>query len=181
MLSLPPFPLDRQAALPTQYAGDAGAHHFDDVFLADRAEEGIKLGFFAGDLDDVGGGSHVEYVAPEDFSQAHDFLATGIDRPCLHHHQFTFDVGGLGNVDELDHIDQLVQLLGDLFDNFRVARSNQGHARQRGVLRRGHGERLDVVATRREQAGNTRQSAGFVFDQDGDDMAHGFRQAPCRG
>jgi hypothetical protein len=173
-------PLDGQPALPAQYAGDAGAHHFDDVFLSHCVQEGIELGLFAGDFDDVSSGGHVEDVAPEDFGQALDFFAPAIDRTRFHHHQFALDVGGLGNVDELHHVNQFVQLLGDLFDDLIVARGDQGHAGQRRVLGRGHGQRFDVVAAGGEQPGHAGERAGFVFNQDGDDMAHRFRQAPFR-
>ena len=62
--------------------------------------------------------------------------------------QLALDVGTLGQVDQFDHVDQLVQLLGDLLDDRLVTGGDQGHARQRRVLGRGDGERLDVVTAR---------------------------------
>jgi hypothetical protein len=46
----------------------------------------------------------------------------------------------LGQVDDLDDVDQLVELLGDLFDDVIGADADDGHARQRGILGRGHGQ-----------------------------------------
>src|SRR5262249_34977140 len=77
-----------------------------------------------------------------------------------------------GEIDDLDHVDQLVQLLGDLLDHLVRARGDDRHARQRRVLGRGHGQRLDVVAARREQPRHARQRAGLVLEQHRDDVPH---------
>src|SRR6202008_111591 len=78
----------------------------------------------------------------------------------------------LRKVNHLDHLDELVQLLGDLFDHVVRAHRDDGHARHRLVLRRGDGERLDIVAARGEEARDARQRASFVLHQDGEDMSH---------
>jgi len=67
---------------------------------------------------------------------------------------------------------QLVELAGDLLDDLIGPRGDQRQARYRGVVGRRHRQRFDVVAARGEQPGDAREGAGFVLQQDRDDVAH---------
>lgn len=75
-------------------------------------------------------------------------------------------------VHQLDHFDQLVQVFGDLLDDFIVANGGQRQTRQGRVFGRGHGQAFDVVVALREQADYARQSAGFVFQKQGNNVPH---------
>ena len=79
---------------------------------------------------------------------------------------------GFREIDDLDHVDQLVELFGDLLEHFFGARGNNGHAREGCILGRRDGQGFDVVAASGKEAGYTRQGAGFVLDQDGNDVTH---------
>ena len=126
----------------------------------------------AGELDRVALVGHVEDAAAEDVGEALHLLAVLAGGAHLDQHQLALDVVALGQVDDLDDVDQLVQLLRDLLDHVVGADGDDRHPRQRRVLGRRHGQRLDVVAARREQPGNPRQRAGFVLDEDGEDVPH---------
>ena len=77
-----------------------------------------------------------------------------------------------GQVGDFQHIDVLARLLDDLRNHRIVAKGDQGQARYLGIMRGGDGQRIDVVAARREHAGDPRQGTGFVLQQHGNDMAH---------
>ena len=73
---------------------------------------------------------------------------------------------------ELERAGQLLDI--DLLDHLIAARSDDGHARERGIFGRRHGQRLDVVGAGGEQSRHPRQRARFVFEQDGDDVSHAY-------
>jgi hypothetical protein len=77
-----------------------------------------------------------------------------------------------GQVDHFHHFDQAVQVLGDLLDDVVRTAGDDGHARQRRIFGRRHGQRFDVVAAGREQTDHARQRAGFVFQQDRNNVSH---------
>ena len=66
---------------------------------------------------------------------------------------------------DLDHVDELVELLRDLVDRVGRPVEHDRHAGHRLVLRRPHGERVDVEAASREQARDPREDPGLVLDQ----------------
>ncbi len=82
-----------------------------------------------------------------------------------------------GHVLDRDHIDQFQQLRVDLRDDGIRSDGDQGHARDGGVVRRGDRQRLDVVAASGNQAGDAGERAGFVLQENRNDVAHG----PVRG
>ena len=126
----------------------------EDGGRVDRHQEGVVLGDGAGQLDGVGLVGDVDDAAAEDIGNTLHFIAILAGGTYLDEHQLTLDVRGFGQIDNLDDIDQLVELLGDLLDDFFGADADDGHARQRGIFGRCDGERLDVVASGGEQAGN---------------------------
>ena len=117
-----------------------------------------------GEFDGVGLVGHVDDAAAEDVGHALHFLAFLAHRAHLDQHQLALDVRAFGQVDHLHHVHQAVQVLGDLLDDFIRAGGDDGHARQRGVLGRRDGQRLDVVA-RAENNPTTRDSAPGSFSR----------------
>jgi hypothetical protein len=105
----------------------------------------------AGQLDGVALLGHVDDAAAEDVGHALHLLALLAHRAHLDQHQLALGVAAFGQVDDLDDLDQPVQVLGDLLDDLVGAGGDDGHARQRRVLGRRHGQALDVVAAGREQ------------------------------
>ena len=99
-------------------------------------------------------------------------LREGADVGCagagghLAHEQLALD-GHCGiEMPYLHHIDQLVQLLDDLFERSRLDVDHDGDATEPLVVRRRHGEGVDVESPAGEQAGNPRQHARLVLDPD---------------
>ena len=81
-------------------------------------------------------------------------------------------------IDHAMHVDQPFQLALDLRQHHGRARRDDGEAREvLLVLGLRHGEAVDVVAAAREQAGDARQHARLVVDQDGERVAS--RASPC--
>src|SRR5690606_38552250 len=170
--------LNLQDALAAADAGAAGTDGLQNRGAVDRIDEGIQLGLVAGQLDRVGLVGDVDDAAAEDIrSTLHffTFLADGTD---LDQHQFALDERAFGQIDDLDDFDQAVQVLGDLLDHVIRAAGDDGHARQRGILGRRHGQRFDIVRTGREQTDHARQGARFVFQQYRNDMAHHSSSEP---
>ena len=135
-------------------------------------QERVELLAGAGQLDRVALVGDVEDAAAEDVGEPLHLVAVLARRAHLDEHQLALDVVALGQVDDLHHLDQLVQLLGDLLDDVVGARGDDRHPRHRRVLGRRHGQRLDVVAARGEQARDARQRARLVLDEDGQDVSH---------
>src|SRR5690606_34873762 len=68
-------------------------------------------------------------------------------------------------LDDLDDVDELVELLGHLLERERVDVDDDGDARDLLVLRRAHGQGVDVERTPGEEAGDARQHARLVLDE----------------
>src|SRR5581483_358338 len=71
-------------------------------------------------------------------------------------------------VRELHYLDDLVDLLRDLLDVVGGAIDGEGNAREAGLLRVPHSERLDVEGPLAPLAGDTVENPRLVFNQ-GDD------------
>ena len=164
--------LDAQDAFAATDAAGSGSHGLEDGRAIDRDQEGVELGRIARELDGVALFSDIDDAAAEDLGHALHLLALLADGPHLHQHELTLGEAAFGQVDHLHHLDQAVQVLGDLLDDVVRPGGLDGHARQRRVFRRRHGERFDVVATGREQAHHAGKSAGLVFQQYSDDVFH---------
>src|SRR6185295_11908001 len=153
-------------------AARAGAHRLEDDALVDRLEEGVELAGGAGQLEGVAFLGDVDDAAAEDLRHPLHLVALLADRAYLDEHELALGVGALGQVDHLHHLDQAVQVLGDLLDHLVGAGGDDRHARQRGILGRCDGQGLDVVAAGGKEADHARQGAGFVFQEDCDDVLH---------
>jgi hypothetical protein len=119
-----------QRLLAESNAGGAGAHHFQNGFLVDGAQEVVQLASRAGQLDGVGRLGDIEHMAAENFRQPlhlSPLFAGGLG---LDQHQLALDGVGLAQVDQLDHIDQLVELLDNLLDDLLIAVGDQSQPRQ---------------------------------------------------
>ena len=145
-------------------------------------QERVELAAGAGQLDRVALVGDVEDAAAEDVGEPLHLVAVLARCAHLDEHQLALDVVALGQVDDLHDLDELVQLLRDLLDHVVRAGGDDRHPRHRRVLGRRHRQRLDVVAARGEQAGDARQRARLVLDEDREDVALMHRlTAPPRG
>ena len=88
----------------------------------------------------------------------------------LEQRQLARDRVGRLEVADLQDVDELVQLLGDLVDRVQRTVERQRDPRQVLVVGRADGQRVDVEAAPREQAGDPGQDAGLVLDEDREDV-----------
>src|SRR5207248_2245294 len=70
------------------------------------------------------------------------------------------------HVADLEHVDELVKLLRHLVDRVDGAVDGERDPRDVRVVGGAHGEGVDVEAAAAEQAGDARQHAGLVLDQE---------------
>ncbi len=77
-------------------------------------------------------------------------------------------------VDQLDHFDKFVEVLGDLLDHLIMAYGGERQTRQGRVFGRRNRQAFDVVVALGEQTDDARQCTRFVFQQQGNDMAHDY-------
>ena len=134
-----------------------------------RSNESI-LSCDAGDLDRQRAARDVDDLGLEDLGELHD-LGAALDRgvdPEQRHLAGDRRVGL--HVADLDHVDELVKLLGHLVDRVHGAVEGERDPRDVGVLGRADRERVDVEAAAAEQAGDPRQDAGLVLDQQREDV-----------
>src|SRR5579862_3195794 len=177
--SLAPFPRpsprlsNSQDPLAPADTGRTGTDSFQNHPRLDCLQERVELLAGAGQLDRVALVGDIEDAAAEDVGEALHLVAILAGRAHLDEHQLALDVVALGQVDDLHDLDKLVQLLGDLLDDVVGTARDDRHPRHRRVFRRRNGQRLDVVAARGKQSRDTRQRAGFVLDQNGEDVSHG--------
>ena len=134
-----------------------------------RSKESIFV-LGAGDLDREGAAGDVDDVRVEDLCELHD-LAAALDRRVHAEERHLASHGPVGlHVADLDHVDELVELLGDLVDRVDGAVERERHARDVRVLGGADRQRVDVEAAAAEQAGDAREDAGLVLDQEGEDV-----------
>jgi hypothetical protein len=152
----------------------AAAYHFQQLGeLAQLLDEGVDLRLTRGEFHHEPFHCRVEHAtAAPDHRTAHRIGVGGIDAQ-LQEHQLALQVHPAGHVQNVHDIHELVQLVDDLLDHRIRAGCDQGQARDSGVIGRGYREGLDVVAAGRKQARHPGQGAGFVLQQDGNDVAHG--------
>src|SRR5215204_5193696 len=154
-------------------AGDgdlARAGHLDEAERAHHALE--RLDFLPGarDLHDHGAARDVDDLAAEDLHDLHDLAAARAVGGDLEQRELARDRVGRLEVADLDHVDQLVQLLGDLVDRVHRPVEGERDARERLVVGRAHGERVDVEPPPREEPGDPGQDARLVLHEDGQDV-----------
>ena len=78
-------------------------------------------------------------------------------------------------LDDLDHVDQLVELLGDLLEGLVFDIHHNRDPGQALDLAMADGEAFNVEAAAGEQAGDASQQAGFVLDEEAQNVsAHGY-------
>ena len=157
-------------AAPARDRDLARARHLDQPERAHHALEGLDLVPRPGDLDGHRAARDVDDLRAEDVDHLHDLGARGSVRGDLEQRELAGDRLGRLEVADLDDVDQLVQLLGHLIDRVHRAVEGQRDARQRRVVGRADGERVDVEAAAREQARDAGQYAGLVLDQDREDV-----------
>src|SRR5690554_260186 len=162
---------DAFAAPDTGYPGTYGFEYGGAIKCAD---EGFDFFLHTRELDGVDLVRDVDDAATKDVGHAFHLVAFLAHRPDLDQHQLALDMRTFGKVDHLDHIDQAIQVLGDLFDDFVRAISDDGHARQGRVFGRRHRQGFDVVAAGRKKAHDARQGTGFVFQEDRNHVFHFF-------
>ena len=66
-------------------------------------------------------------------------------------------------IGDFDDIDQLVKLFFHLFENAIIARRDDRHTRDGGILSLAHRQAVDIKTARRKQGGNAGQNAKFIF------------------
>src|SRR5690606_10292284 len=88
--------------------------------------------------------------------------------PDLDEDQLAHHGGAVGEIDDIDDVDQLAQLLDAKVQRLVVALEHHGDAGERGILRGRDVEGVDVEAAPGKHAGNARQYAELVLNEDGD-------------
>ena len=73
---------------------------------------------------------------------------------------------------ELEHVHELVDLFRDLLERVLGAVDAQSDTRDAFALGLPDGQRVDVVATPREQVGDARERARLVLDEDRESVLH---------
>jgi len=149
------------------------AHDFQELrALREIRHEGVDLGLARGQLDDESLDRRIEDPpAAANHLSAHGIgLSRGHAQ--LEQHQFALEVLAAGHVQHLHDVHELVQLVDDLLDDQVRALGHQSQSRDCRVIGGGDRERLDVVAAGGEQPCDACQRAGFVLQEDGDDMTH---------
>src|SRR5215469_1434295 len=148
----------------------------DDVADAERDQllhQGVDLLPLTCRLDDQAILHHLGHAAMIVRDQREHSLQRGVAlRPHIDEHHLALEVGAAGEIFHVQHAHQLVDLLDDLLDGAIVAGGDQRDAGDRGIERLGHGEALNVVAARAEQANDTGEFAVMVLNHDGKRVSH---------
>src|SRR5215471_15649034 len=148
----------------------------DDVADAERDQllhQGIDLLPLARRLDDQAVLHHLGHAAMIVRDQREHSLQRGMAlRPHIDEHHLALEMGAAGEIFYMQHTHQLVDLLDDLLDGAIVAGGDEGDAGDGGIKRLGHGEALNVVAARTEQADDAGEFAVVVLNHDGKCVSH---------
>src|SRR5260370_32944861 len=141
-------------------AGDVnfavGAHDVDEF---------AELFGVAGDFDGEAFDAGIDHASAEDLGFLQNGGATLLRGANAHQDELPDDGGASGAVVGLQHVDELVHLLDDLGALEGIDVDDDGHAGELGVERASDGETFNVVAALGEQAGDTHQGTGLVFEQ----------------
>src|SRR5262249_24944213 len=131
------------------------------------------VGLARGQLDDEAIGRGIEHASARAYDiTSHDvrLLVTNLQ---FEQHELALEMLPAGHVFDADDVDELVQLVGDLLDHRVGPFGDECDARYRWVVRGRYRKGFDVVAAGGEEAGYAGQGAGFVLQEDGDDVARG--------
>lgn len=149
-----------------------GPGQFVDAELAHEQQELLDLAFIASDLDSQIVVLHVDDFRAKNVADLHDFRpAVGVHL-YAHQDEFALDDFFVPIILNGNYVHQLVQLLGDLLQDRVVATDGDRHTGGGGIHCRSHVEGVDIEPTTAEHSGNARQHAEFVFNEDGDGVAH---------
>src|SRR6185437_5292118 len=158
-------PLDRLR--PARDRGDAGSRHLHQPNGAHELDEIVDLAWGAGQFENEALGGRVDHLGAEGVGEPHRLdpilaLASHLD-----HRKLPLDRahGERQIVHRMDR-NQPLELMTDLLDDLRRARSDDGDAREmRRVRDLGDGQALDVVAAPREHADDACEHPRLVVDQ----------------
>ena len=158
----------------------ARAGQLRDSELIHKGKELVDLALGSGDLDREAFRLNIDDLGAEDVADLHD-LAPGLG-VSLHadEHQLAVDIVGLTEVLDTDDVHELVELLVNLIKNLVIPTHHDGHSGGFGVKCRPDVQGVDVESAAAEHSSDAGEDAEFVFDEDGDGVAHGS-SAPWRG
>jgi len=150
----------------------AGAGQFCDSKRTHQGKELVDLALGARDLDRKAFRLNVDDLGAEDIADLHD-LASGLGIG-LHadKHELAVDIVRLAEVLDADDVHELVELLVDLIQHLVVPANHDSHAGCLGVKSRADVQGVDIEAASAEHAGDTGEDTEFVFDENGDGVAH---------
>src|SRR3954469_1192167 len=158
---------------PAQRDGPRLGHLLDPQRGQD-GEQRLQLVGGAGGLESHRVGVDVDDAGAEQLRRLQHLRAVRQRGADLDEQQLALHRGALLELDDLDHLDELVQLLGDLLERRGLRVGDDRHAREVRVLRRAHGEGLDVEPAAAEQGRDAGQDTGLVLHEDRERMAsHG--------
>src|SRR3954468_24379543 len=156
----------RSLVVTTAYRDLSRADDFDQAVRTNHPLEGLDLVGGAGHLDRHRPPRHVNDFGPEDLGELDDLGPVLDRRGDLEQGHLPGDRLFRLHVADLQHVDELVQLLGHLIDRVDGAVEGEGDPRDRRVIGRADGERVDVEAAAGEEPGDARQHARLVLDLD---------------
>src|SRR4051812_31239540 len=152
--------------LAPAHGGDAGARDFGKADRGHELDEALDLVRGPGELEHEGAEGGVEDAGPEGRGEAHCLHPVLAGADDLEERELALDRLALDRqiVDPV-HGHEPLELALDLLDHSVGARGHDGDARDvLLVLGLGDGQALDVVAAAREHAGDPRQHARLVVD-----------------
>src|SRR5215471_5757506 len=148
----------------------------DDVADAEGHQllhQGVDLLPLTCRLDDQAILHHLGHAAMIVGHQREHSVQRGVAlRPHIDEHHLALKMGAAGEVFHVQYAHQLIDLLDDLLDGAIVAGGDQSDAGDGGIERLGHGEALNVVAARAEQADDAGEFAVMVLNHDGKRVSH---------
>jgi mannose-6-phosphate isomerase-like protein (cupin superfamily) len=109
---------------------------------------------------------HINDFGAKNVRDLHDLGASLRIHGHFDQHQLAVHIFALAKILDLHDIGELVQLLYDLLERCIVTAGDNGHAGGSRISRRGHIERVNVVAPPTEKAGDPGEHPEFVFYQD---------------
>ena len=154
------------------YGDHAAASHVDLAVGAHQIDELVQLLGVAGSFEREALDGRIDDARAEDLSLFQNRRTAFEAGPHAQENHLAGHRGAFRQVACLQDVDELVDLFDDLGADLRVHIHHDGHAGQLGIERAGDRQAFDVVATGAEQAGDAQQRAGFVLEQDGDDLQH---------
>src|SRR5579884_765354 len=153
-----------------------------DAAGADELLERVDGLHRADELEDERVRAEVGDPGPEDLAQRHQLAAGARRRRHLDERELPLDRLARYELLDAEHVDELVHLLLDLLERALLAVDAQGDPGDVGTVGRGDREALDVVAATGEHAGDARERARPVLEQDAERVPHNASaSASCSG